>query len=183
MTEVKITEHYFTCDREECEARYEMKDSSDKHIEADGWTVFFKPLPLDVKVHFCPEHNPYHAQKYQGDLITLGELKDWLEKLPDDVIVRFNNGSSPGVFDSYRGYYEHIALDDHGPTPPKVIHFLSFVNKAIGSTHTGWKGGEYKMTRGTPIWVAENGIASGEGIVGMEYHSGNDAILVTRKVE
>jgi len=182
MTEVKITEHYFTCDREECEARYEAKKPEDKvHVESDGWTVFRK-IGTDL-IHFCPEHNPYHAQKYHGDLITLGELLDWLEKLPDDVIVRFNNGSFPQVFDSYRGYYDQIALNDHGPVEPKVIHFLSLVNKAIGYEFHGWKGGEYKMTRDTPIWVAKTGEASGYGIVGMEYQTGSDAILVTRKIE
>jgi len=177
MTEVKITEHYFTCDREECEARYEASKGRE---EADRWTVLIKLNGKDL-IHFCPDHNPYHAQKYQGDMITLGALKDWLEKIPKDALIIFNDGNSPGIFDSYRGYYDQIAVNRSTAVPDADIFYEQVVN-AIGSTHTGWKGGEYKMTKETPIWVSKTGEASGVGIVGME-HNGTDAVLIVRKVE
>ena len=46
--------------------------------------------------------------------------------------------------------------------------FLEMLIDAIGKTYEGWKGGDYKMKRDTPLWVAHSGHTSETKIVGVK---------------
>jgi hypothetical protein len=55
---------------------------------------------------------------------------------------------------SYRGYYEDLAVTVAGTGAPwNLGKLLRELRAAQGKTFTGYKGGEYVMTRVTPVWV------------------------------
>lgn len=100
--------------------------------------------------------------------ITLGALIDALENIPEDATVKYNfPGAFPTTLNSYRGYYNQLALGHGGfdynePVTKELL--LSRLEAAIGATFTGWKGGEFTMDRDTPVWCANPGDPSGYGI-------------------
>jgi len=109
----------------------------------------------------------------EAGMLTLGELAARLDAAPQDILVEFSNGMYPGILGSYRGYYNYIAIE-YGELC-YVKELLKRVKEAIGNTFTGYKGGEYKMTRMTPVWVSDYGAVSGKGIVGV---SQNDSKII-----
>lgn len=117
---------------------------------------------------------------------TLGQLIDALAKCPKDREVMFDFcGIGPTTFDSYRGYYDHLALgykDDHRI---RAGELLELAQACVGATYTGWKGGEYRMTRDTPVWVANPGDTHGTGVVDVTGAGENDwrVVLVTKIVD
>jgi hypothetical protein len=112
--------------------------------------------------------------------VTLGEMKALLESCDQTLPVRFECGGCPGDYMSYRGYYDMIAVD-HGDTCT-VAEFLAKTTEAIGKEFTGYKGGEFIMTKHTPVWVAEYGQSGGIGIVGIE-RTADAVILKTADIE
>lgn len=103
--------------------------------------------------------------------LTLGELIDKLEAAPKESQIQFDfcHCVTCGV-DSYRGFYEQLAI---GWAPqgsgrwPNVADFLPSLRDAVGKTFTGYKGGEYRMDRGTPVWVSNYGETSSTAVVGV----------------
>ena len=104
--------------------------------------------------------------------MTLGELMKTFIKLNTGfpTPVRLTGGNIPGEFTSYRGYYDQIALTKDGTDKVRIGEFLRWIEGAIGSTYTGYKGGEYRMTEDTKVWVANYGNSDGAGITGVEVH-------------
>jgi hypothetical protein len=102
---------------------------------------------------------------------TLGQLIDALEKrdAADEVWFDFVD-MVPGKVDSYRGYYEQLAI-----APQKrdwnarvtVASFLAVLRSALSTTFHGYRGGEYTMHRHTPLWVAERGDSHSTAVVGV----------------
>lgn len=94
------------------------------------------------------------------------------------AVVRIEwNSMKIGRWNSYRGYYEHLALDFHMPRDRDVadIDIFSFRDTCrdlIGSTIIGYKGGEYKVSSNTALWVSEYGSASGVAITGFKQVAG-----------
>lgn len=92
--------------------------------------------------------------------LTLGKLINALERAPQDTPVVFDFCHfAPSNFSCYRGYYDQLALSyapAHILNHPTVAILLESAKKADGESYTGWKGGEYRMNRSTPIWVAED---------------------------
>lgn len=94
--------------------------------------------------------------------MTLGELIAALEEAletadPEMVVpVGFANPHS------YRGYYDELAFEPAvGVT---VGSMLACAKGALGSTYTGWKGGDYVMQEWTNVWLSRRGEWPGEGI-------------------
>jgi hypothetical protein len=87
-----------------------------------------------------------------------------------------------GSVDSYRGYYEDLALgydwseEKAEPTIAKLLETLEWAN---GSTYSGWKGGEFKMHEDTRLWIDNSGTCFGVAIVGAEVDSIGDVRLHT----
>lgn len=113
--------------------------------------------------------------------MTLGELAATLRQFDQSLIVEFSDGTNPGDLDSYRGYYRFISIE-HGNDPMTVGSLLSRVESSIGATFTGYKGGEYTMSRMTPVWVSDYGMASGDGVIGVAEQDGK-AILHIAQIE
>ncbi len=79
-------------------------------------------------------------------------------------------------FHSYRGYYNNLAVSG-SREQIKVGKFLKAAIECIGETFTGYKGGEYKMYKKTPVWVADYSVASSIAITDvMDY--GNSVSLI-----
>lgn len=126
----------------------------------------------------------------QSGILPLGELAARLAACPESLPVVFSDGGAqgalnelsggyPGRLMSYRGYYRYIAVD-RSREPKTVGTFRREVEAAIGATFVGYKGGDFTMTRFTPVWVSEYGTASGDGIVAVEQFADAVRLLVQR---
>ncbi len=112
--------------------------------------------------------------------MTLGELIDELSKFKPDAWVMFAFGRlRPGYVDSYRGYYNELAIEPDGTDRHRKVGDLVVELKVcIGRKFTGYKGGEYVMGRDTPLWAAKNDQAFQACIVGVTDDNG-DALIET----
>ena len=113
--------------------------------------------------------------------MTLGELIDELKKQPDDneVYLDFCYMAPDGV-ESYRGFYDHLALSYSQLNPMKVKELREELEAAVGATFTGYKGGSFIMTRNTPMWIDNIGDASSTGVMSVNGESIYTIIKTTR---
>lgn len=126
-------------------------------------------------------------------VLSLGELIAKLEAIaqtPDakrsggeEPWVRYDFGSAvPTTLDSWRGVYAELALgyqDDGLPELSKVIEELK---SAVGKTFTGYKGGDFKMGRTTPVWVANYGDSGSTAIVDV-VNRGYEVVFITKDMD
>lgn len=114
--------------------------------------------------------------------LTLGELISALEKTDQTKGVFFEFAHCrPTDFDSYRGYYDHLALGftgEYGGKSLSVSDLLAKAKAANGGEFSGWKGGDYIMDESTPLWAANPGCTSDTAIVGVK-DAGWAVLLVT----
>src|SRR5688500_14856098 len=100
--------------------------------------------------------------------LTLGQLIEALEILDPKLPVVFDTGTQIGIEHSYRGYYSDLAFEPRTEgTPMVVATLLDICQHALGATYTGYKGGDYTMSKDTPLWCSDYGIASGLAIMGI----------------
>lgn len=122
----------------------------------------------------------------QSSRLTLGGLIKTLQGYPDCASVVLSGGRGvPGTFMSYRGYYSDLALDAYPQGYVRCDVFLKQCTDALLTEFTGYKGGEFVMNKDTLLWVAEYGVASGVGIVGIEEdrEGVGKIVLICEKVE
>lgn len=111
--------------------------------------------------------------------MTLGEFIKALQRQDPEEQVKFDFVHfGPTTLDSYRGYYEQLALGyESGDSRyrrveqydyPKVKDLLAHCQQAVGKVFTGWKGGDYTMSERTPLWVANAGETGSTAIVNVE---------------
>lgn len=109
--------------------------------------------------------------RMSDEQITLGDLIAALQKAPENVPVYFDwCYMRPTDFNSYRGYYEDLALG-YADTPHTRVtagELLERAESAVGTYMEGYKGGDFKMTKKTVLWVANYGRSTGWAIVGIE---------------
>jgi hypothetical protein len=135
----------------------------------------------------------------ESNQLSLGEIIEKLEKCglthgeenePKTVDYDFAT-AIPTFLDSWRGSYDELALgfklsgydnDEEHFAQTKAEDLLSELKSAIGKTFTGWKGGEYKMTKNTPVWVANSGNVNNTGIIDV-IDDGYRIILMTAYCE
>lgn len=104
-----------------------------------------------------------------GAQITLGQLIDGLEAASSDEVCFDFGGLAPTSIDSYRGFYEHLAL---GHTKEAYEYkdrkaLLAELHRAAESVFEGYKGGYYRMSRDTPVWVANYGESTSTAVIGV----------------
>lgn len=114
--------------------------------------------------------------------LTLGQIIDRLESMPmtyesrgktEPKFVWFAFGQTqPSDVMSWRGSYAELAIsfvyDRHSLTSGMpAATLLQKLRDAVGATFTGYKGGDYVMESGTPVWVANYGDSGNTGIVGV----------------
>jgi|TARA_B110000977_G_C10598521_1_gene307236 hypothetical protein len=113
--------------------------------------------------------------RIDGDQFGLGDLIIRLRELPQDMPILL------GHAESYRGYYTDLAfvpLD----VPRTVKEALEEAEEANGETFTGYKGGDFTMSRRTPVWLSRHGSLgtmimgiTDEGVLLTEYEDEDDA--------
>lgn len=104
--------------------------------------------------------------------LTLGQFIFLLSRIPEDRKIRYDFCRfQPTTLDSYRGFYDHLAIgfnesqfDENDMTAGAL---LKQCRDAYGKTFQGYKGGDYVMTESTPMWVAQYGECHSTAIVGV----------------
>ena len=124
-------------------------------------------------------------------ILSLGEIIAKLEGISEvekdreeEPTVRYNfEYLRPTTLDSWRGVYAELALGftDEGDWP-KLSDFIKMLKSAIGKTFTGYKGGDFVMGRGTPVWVANYGNSGNTGIVNIK-NLGYEVVLITQDLD
>jgi hypothetical protein len=100
--------------------------------------------------------------------LRLGDIIDALHLVKPESRVEFDfGGLEPTGVDSYRGYYSDLALG-FGEDGKNAGDLLSELTSADGAVFKGYKGGEYRMNRDTPVWVANYGDSHGVAVVAVE---------------
>lgn len=86
--------------------------------------------------------------------MTLDKLIKELEQLPEDFELE-------GLSDphSYRGYYSDLAFERSKRTTAGEL--LKLCKSCMGKVFEGYKGGEFMMGEGTPVWIASYGTSAG----------------------
>lgn len=119
---------------------------------------------------------------------NLGEAIDALKALPNqEAWVTFGFGSFvPGDVYSDRGSYTNLALGyipwDGGQTTVAMLR--TRLEDAVGRTFHGYKGGEYRMDRGSILRVSPGRSSSSyHMIVAFEYDGYASVAIHTRYVE
>lgn len=99
-----------------------------------------------------------------GNLIALLKARN-----PDQDVVFDFGGFIPRDVDSYRGYYDQLALgyDDDYTKETTVSALIARLEAAIGKTFHGYKGGDYRMDEDTKLWVANYGECHSTAILGL----------------
>ena len=80
-------------------------------------------------------------------------LRKFLEERGDKwVKYGFNNPHS------YRGYYDNLAFEPEQEVSVKQM--LKDAEYALNNTFQGYKGGDFTMTKDTPVWLAYYGASA-----------------------
>lgn len=77
----------------------------------------------------------------------VGTLIEHLGDLPRERVIDGLDSDA----DSYRGYYNHVAI---APGRTTVGALLDELKSNVGTTMTGYKGGEYAFAEGCYVFVA-----------------------------
>lgn len=117
----------------------------------------------------------------KSDQLSLGEMILKLEPIVEKQKQRIAENKTeatvqydfeylyPTSINSWRGSYAELALnfvtDENEYKPMTVTEFLALLRGCVGKEITGYKGGEFIMTKNTPVWVANFG------------NSGNTAVI------
>ena len=121
------------------------------------------------------ERSKYH--------LTLGELITKLKNADKDAVVEFDEGGYIGGEGSYRGYYSDLAFE-LSSNRKTVKEFLAQCEAALGSTYEGYKGGDFIMGEGTPLWISAYGNADAIAIIGVKHNLNPPRFdLITKRVD
>lgn len=116
--------------------------------------------------------------------IRLGALIDALSRQSPGSRLYFDFCDlRPRRLDSYRGFYDQLAVGYDTGTDKTVGQFLEECRACVGAAFEGYKGGSYVMSDKTCVWVANYGESHSTGIVGVEMGSYEGAtILITSHI-
>ena len=112
--------------------------------------------------------------------LTLGRAIDVVSAADPAMAVEFDRGGGPSGPHSYRGYYSDLAFSQSNQTVTAEA-FLAELSESLGKPFEGYKGGDYVMAIGTPLWVASYG-CTGPAIMGARI-DGEKLILETREID
>lgn len=112
--------------------------------------------------------------------MKLGDLIDTLAAFEPDMPILFDNGRPVGPLMSWRGVYAELTLTtgDERDSRTTVGEVLKDAQEADGKTFTGYKGGDFGMSRCTPVWADDYGDCDYWGISGVVVKDG--AVIVQR---
>jgi hypothetical protein len=114
--------------------------------------------------------------------LNIGELIAALQRLDQHDEVRIDFAADhPGDLDSYRGYYEDLAIG-YSQVKCTVGGLLQRLKNATGEVFKGYKGGKYQMNKNTAVWVADYG-SMGRAITGVRESNSLGVILLITEAE
>lgn len=103
--------------------------------------------------------------------MTLGAYVEALRRLPSDAEVPLSE-----MF-SWRGSYDELSVDPAERNSAAVL--LADAEQALaGKAFTGYKGGEFKMSRFTPIWADPYGDYFKRMLLSVEFVGGEVVVTV-----
>lgn len=108
------------------------------------------------------------ARMSSSDQLTLGEMIAKFDAVSDKtkpVHLDFGGFVATDI-DSWRGSYAELALGYGNGVPCAVETLLKECRAAVGATFEGYKGGDFRMSRHTPVWIANYGRSGVEGYKG-----------------
>ena len=114
--------------------------------------------------------------------MSLGQIITALEQVPPHYRLWIGSGRYGlwGIF-SYRGYYEDLVLTFSIDGPFSVGDGRDLLKRAVGHDFTGWKGGTYRATAETGVWVSDSREhASGDAVVSVEMRDKACELVVKR---
>lgn len=111
--------------------------------------------------------------------LTVGQFIDALKKMPQSEAIKFDFVHfGPSTLESYRGYYEDVALgyEECGYTRrlvpysyPTVEELRYHFEAMLGKVFCGWKGGNgTPVSLKTSLWVANPGETGDTVIIGVQ---------------
>jgi|GEM_PF-1653084 len=109
-----------------------------------------------------------------SDQLTLGQmiekLKPIVEKQKDreeEAKVRYDfEYLFPTTIDSWRGSYNELALNfEMDGKELTVTEFYNLLTASVGKVFEGYKGGDFKMSERTPVWVANYGRSGSTAVI------------------
>lgn len=115
--------------------------------------------------------------------LTLGGLIDALERAHPEMFVVYDTveADSPSAPESYRGYYSDLSFPPSA-TPITAASLLKEARDAVGGTFEGYKGGDFEMHSGTPLWASPYGISNGIAIMDAK-EIGGRLVLITKQID
>jgi hypothetical protein len=120
--------------------------------------------------------------------ITIGQIIQKCEMLPDlpvvvhCALVEFD-GVYPSEPDSYRGYYDELAIDISRDKEVTLSTFIEWMVDSLHQVYSGHKGGEYNMCEDTFVWLAGCGESTGIAVTDVCLSPDGDIIrLVCNKI-
>lgn len=125
--------------------------------------------------------------KCHSDQLTVGKLCHLLSKQPPENRVVFDFCYfCPDLKSicSYRGFYEDLAIGYDEPSfgdGPTVDTLRKKLEELLGTTMTGYKGGDYTIKDDTAVWVANWSNCGSTAVVNVE-EVDSETVIVTRKI-
>lgn len=117
--------------------------------------------------------------------LSLGVLAAKLETLDPDLPILAELGGSlfPAAgLASYRGYYDHLMVEVEPGGENTVGRLLTDAKAAHGAVFIGYKGGDFKMSTFTPIWVDMYSCTSGHAAIDVVVRDGA-VVIVTEATD
>lgn len=133
-------------------------------------------IDLQKMLNVMMEQKREDRSKYH---LTLGKLIKRLEQMPPQQKILTSDGQGIKGLSSYRGYYSDLALHPVGGPVWTAAQLLREAQAVINTELTGYKGGEFLMTKDTPLWLASYGNSGGPAIVDLA----SDGTLITRDID
>ena len=113
--------------------------------------------------------------------MNLGTLIDTLEAMPGNARIVYDGGTPVGKLMSWRGVYAELTLTPGGSKDESktVADVLADAREADCGTFQGYKGGDYTMSRSTPVWADGYGDCNYNAISGVTVFQTIDGPVVT----
>ncbi|NBW07828.1 MAG: hypothetical protein EBR82_07355 [Caulobacteraceae bacterium] len=120
-----------------------------------------------------------------GDQWTLGHLIYALKSFDGARKIRFDFAAMvPGAISSYRGYYEDLAVEPQFCSKGVATSdFIERLTLQVGSVEIGYKGGEYRSSLNTALWVARHSESTGTYITGVDDLHGGPVITTRTELD
>ncbi len=152
---------------------------------------------IDIYENDMKQHEEYHAREKEKRIkrdssgqLTIREIIGKAKNLPDLPVViscldiPFYNGQYPSDTNSYRGYYDELAIALSKDRATTLVMFIRNMKNSIGHSYSGYKGGDYVMNEDTFVWIANYGYSSQLAVTDLHLSPGGETIqLVATKLE